>query len=768
MFNLTRLPEHGRLVVDSSTINALPATFTHSDVMQGVVCYEHDDSETTADSIQFHLYFSLDANDHSDRITFSGNRTFLNSVRESIAIEISPINDERPEVVTATNLSLVLGFPVNLTNNELSVTDRDSPASSVQFTLSTPPQNARLELGGKLLEQNSVFTQADVNHQKVSITPLASTSEPDRITLRFRDENEFIIPKIVTINFTVSEHRLELVAGGEVRYQQNVQEVTITTAQLNTNTNGHRRETQFSIVSGPANGRIDFGAGGASKFSQTDIDEGRVKYIPTSTTAYKDKVTLHAVNKDKSLTVDISFTSLAWGSVKEDARINFTSDGLSRPLPSDLLNLEPAKPPEIRVIDKPRYGALVVGPVRQQGDNIFTFHYDDLTNGRVMYEWDYDQPVYEDTVVDNFTMLVLVDGMPPGQVVAYLTVHPPKVYRTMPVTQSPTTDRQPDTPQEPVSQTGGDNEGFPLFSLFPILGIFFILVITIVIVVLFCTTQQKRIRKWPQPGVSRPPVQRNYPWSVDPHAAASPGAMAPPNYSFDPASQSGDSDNEGHNSETSSGFSEPVISPRHSPVQSYPPLRQQQNSQHSMSRPMYGTPMSLGPPRTRSRARSNVSITFSSRQSVMSEVSVDDSPQFYSHSLPRPLEEGGLAVPTPVRPASHSAFTRVPRPPNVMESGYNSEMFRGPDDSGVPSRAGSCAGYDDEYDLPPFPSADVEERLSSAMLPTLSCASDAGPGPVELKSSLAIGEDILNLNDPNLIQKLRSPNPVLRKEEYWV
>ena len=114
-----------------------------------------------------------------------------------------------------------------------------------------------------------------------------------------------------------------------------------------------------------------------------------------------------------------------------------------------------------------------------------------------------------------------------------------------------------------------------------------------------------------------------------------------------------------------------------------------------------------------------------------------------------------------------------------MESGYNSEMFpHGAGDSGVLSRAGSCGEYDEDYDLPDFPSADVDvplpaslnDRLSgSIVVPSCRVDGDAGPGPMELgKSSLAIGEDFLDLNDPNVLQRLRSPNPVLRKEEYWV
>ena len=769
VFNLLHLPDHGLLVVNSTDVVTLPASFTYSDVTQGAVCYLHSGSEDFRDSIRFQLLFRLT----SHNITDLDNQTLLNNVEESILMKITPVNDQRPEVVAVKTLTLVLGFPVKITADELNVVDRDSPPGNVTFTLLVLPRSAELTLGGSKLEANAEFTQADINNQRVTITPLTTTEQTEQFTLSFRDELVMPIQKEVPINYTVSKHELTISKNEDVTYQQNRKEVAITSDKLNTSTNGYRRETLFRIVSHPINGWIDVkGVGRSRRFSQMDVDEGRVMYIPMSnTSAYEDMVMLNVSNHDKELSVSIKFTSLAWGSVKENIVVDLTTSA-SQPLPHDLLVLVPVRPPEILVIEKPQYGVLEVGPVRQSGNNI-SFHYDDLTRGRVWYTWDYDQHVLEDPVVDNFTMLVLVGSMPPGRAKINLIVHPPKNYKISSSTTQPVASHHTDHLRDQFPLPNSDNEGFPLYSLFPILGVFLILVITIFIIVLFCIAQQKKHHKKWLPSVT---VMRMYPWSVD---SQPPGqgsrAMAQPNYDFDPTVQSGESDNEEHNSETSSGFSESV-SPRHSPTQAFPVLaHSQQNSQLGSVHSAYGSP-SLVPPRARSRARSNVSITFSSRQSVGSEVSIDDSPQFYSHSLPRPQQQAVVVIPAPVRPASHSAFSQVQRP-NVMESGYNSGIFQSAEDSGVPSRAGSqagsCVGYEeDDGKLPPFPSADVDvplgldERLSVNMLPTLSCPSDAGPGPVELKSSLAIGE--LNLNDPNILHMLRSPNPVLRKEEYWV
>ena len=776
VFNLTRLPEHGQLLLNGTDITELPASFNHSDVAQGTVCYQHSGSETVEDSIHFQLYFTK--NNSTTPLKYPGSQAFLNRVEESIVIRITPVNDERPHLITRKNLTLVLGFIINITVDHINVTDKDSPASNITFELLVAPQNANLYWNDVILQRNSYFTQADINSNKLKMKPLSRTMKPDHFTLSFGDEALVPTEANVTIYFTVSEHNLKLVSGNEVTYQQNEKEAIITTEHLNTTTNGNRKDTVFVVESDPLYGRLLVVSGAsrpAHRFSQTDIDERKVKYIPTNINAHEDRLTLRVENKEERLNVNITFSSLAWGSVKEDAIINFTSS-LSQPLPPDLLKLEvPGKPPEIQVVEKPHYGKLgFFFQGAEQESDMFSFHYDDLNRSWIVYTWNYTEPITNDTLVDHFTMLVLATGMQPGKAAVSLKIYPPKSYglsSTTPLPNSATRSTQPAPSQQSSSDSGSD-QGFPLFTLVPILGTFSILLVMIVVIILFCTTQQKRIRRKWQPGVARPSgQQRTYPWSVSSHT---PRAVVPPNYNFDPTSQSGESDNEEHNSETSSGFSEPVMSPRHSPTQAFPlPAHSQQSPLPGSNRPPYGSPSLVPSCVPRSRARSNVSITFSSRQSMASDVSIEDSTHFYSHSLPRPQQQG-VVNPIPMRPASHSAFTRVQRPVQ-LESGYNSGMFRNAEDSGVPSRAGSCGDYEDESELPHFPSADVDlplaldDRLSGAMLPSLSCPSDAGPGPMELKSSSAIGEEFLDLSDPNILQLLRSPkNPVLRKEEYWV
>ena len=799
VFDVTDGPRNGTLFLLDSPSTPV-ANFTYTNVSQEV-CYQHSDEEKFEDSIHIRLHF-VPRENLAASLVFTGNQSYLSGISDIIAINITPVNDQRPIVKTNRNLALVLNFTHRITADDLCVKDLDSPPENVTFTLLSPlPSGANLLLNDQALTIGNNFTQADIFNDRLKIEPVSETTEQQWFNLNYEDE--IAVKNKVYIWFNVSGHFLRILRAGEVTYQQNAKRILIGRDNLDTETNGDFRDTVFKVRSGPEIGKLRVGEErAAQQFTQIDINEGRVIYIPpsTDTSGYSDSISLVVTNHNQRKIVNLTFTSLVWGTVREDASVNLTSS-LSRPLPSDLLKLGPDKPPEIKVIQRPTYGRLefiteVGEGVGWRGD-MFTFHYDDLIRGWVSYRWDYTQRVSGVELTDNFTLLVVAEGMQPGKVTVSLKVYPPKDYQPSSTTLPGVVTRT-DPPRMPdqAPRTGNDEQGFPLYTLVPILGIFVILLIIIAVIILFCTTQQSRIRKKVNIGIARPPpmsvrVRRCYPWSVDSHAPPSTQAMAPPNYSFDPTSHSGDEsvDNEEHNnSETSSGFSEP--SPRHSPVQqrafSIPVHRSQQliSSQSSANHiaAAYGrgtTTPSLAPPRARSRA-SNVSITFSSRQSMAaSDVNIEDSAShFYCHSLPGP-QQHGVVVPTPMRPASHSAFSRVPRPLPPMESGYNSEMFpHGAGDSGVLSRAGSCGDYDEDYDLPDFPSADVDvplpaslnDRLSgSIVVPSYRVDGDAGPGPMELgKSSLAIGEDFLDLNDPNVLQRLRSPNPVLRKEEYWV
>ena len=812
VFEVTSAPRNGTLFLNSLDSLTPVANFTYLDVVQGGVCYQHSDEEIYEDSIRIRLHFIARKNSTAP-LVFTGSQSYLDEIDEIISVNITPVNDQRPVVKTNQSLMLVLNFMHKITMDELCVEDLDSPPEKVTFTLVSPlPASARLLLRNQILNANMTFTQADIHNNQLKIQPLSETTEQlQRFILSYRDEIEPAVESKVHISFNVSKHYLRVSHAEEleVTYQQNVRQVLIRRDNLDTQTNGDRKDTIFRVRAGPMIGqlrvRVDMEERPAQSFTQIDIDEERVWYIPPSadTSNYWDSISLNVSNHNQSRTITVNFTSLVWGTVRQDASINLTSAaGLSQPLPSDLLKLEPDKPPRIQVIERPKFGRLefiseVGGGVGWHGD-MFTFHYDDLIRGWVSYRWVHMQRVSESELIDNFTLLVVPKGMQPGKATITLKVYPPQDYPLSTSTTLPGDGLHTDPPRMPslAQSTGNDEQGFPLYTLVPILGIFVILLIIIAVIILFCVTQQSRIRKKVNIGIARPPpvsVQRTYPWSVDSHAPSSGQAMAPPNYSFDPTSHSGDeSDNEEHNnSETSSGFSEP--SPSHSPIQqqafSVPIHRSQQqlsqpgiaSSHNNIPTSYRGTP-SLVPRRTRSRA-SNVSVTYSSRQSMaVSDVNVEDSSSpYFCHSLPGPQQHGVVVIPTPMRPASHSAFSRVPRPQPSIESGYNSAMFHGAGDSGVPSRAGSCAGdYDEDCDLPDFPSADVNvplpaslnDRLSgSIVVPSLPCYvdGDAGPGPMELsKSGLAIGEGFPDLNDPNVLQRLRSPNPVLRKEEYWV
>ena len=276
VFNITHQPSNGTLYLNSSS---RPASFTFSDVSQGGVCYQHSGDEKFEDSIHLRLYFESRRNP----VEFTGNQSYLSGISEIIAIKITPVNDQQPSVKTSRSLMLVLKFTHRITANDLCVEDLDSPPEKITFTLVGPlPPSARLYLSNQHLTVGMNFTQADVYNHQLKIEPKSETTVQQQFILSYRDEVQPTVERLVNISFNVSEHSLNILHAKEVTYQQNRKQVFITRDHLDTETNGDKRDTTFMVKSGPAIGQLRVGLEERSplQFSQIDIYEGMVRYIP--------------------------------------------------------------------------------------------------------------------------------------------------------------------------------------------------------------------------------------------------------------------------------------------------------------------------------------------------------------------------------------------------------------------------------------------------------------------------------------------------------
>ena len=702
LYDVVDPPSHGNITLNGNHTDS----FTQTDLALSSLQYTHDDSETLEDSLIFNV-----------TIEFNGN--VLSQHLEYLLVTVDPLNDQRPVLRTVSlEKVLVQNFEVKLGPDDLEITDRDNAPGQLYYRLVSSPNNTQMLLHGELLTN---FTQEDIINEDVVLSPFAVGVSS--FSFRFSDlkqnlESENL--KVVNFVLTVEEQFLFLINSEEITSIQTETSTVISNSHINTSTNGYRADTVFTVNTGPHNGLIVIMNQAVQNFTQVDVDQSRVKYVSNGDT-YQDAFSLDIKNHDLTCSVNMTVRIIALWETGEVHTLDFNEgpSPLVQVLPSHVLLLDQIQdltswPPDIELIEAPQYGHLEMVVTSQQitkrsdsPNTITKFRYDDLENGWIRYVWDYRKSAGTNlTVVDSFAVLVTPKKLLPGEAIISVTLSPPPpLDEVTTITTSTTTTRSP-APTDPSS-----GSGFPVFTLVPIIGIILFLLLLILIVVAFCLTQQKKIQKKWVPTISH--HQRQSPWS----SSSPPIPTQVTHYDLDPSGMHYDLDPSGmpdhHSDDTSSGFSEPDCSPRHTPIQSTDlPLR---------SSPSYPPP--------RSRMRSNVSITFSGRHS---EFSADDG-SLHSSLSQYPPQRAALSV----RPASHTAYNRPL--PTIPDSGVTS-MHSANSLSQSLGREGVKNTTDDQQDLK------HEETLA---------------GWTE-------GTAMPDFNDPDVQRLFYAHSPVLKKEEYWV
>jgi hypothetical protein len=723
LFTMVQSPHHGKLTLNGDQIDS----FMQQDLVSSHLLYTHDGSETLADSILLNVTVQ-----HPEGVVISHHGL------ESVHIAVTPVNDEPPILQASSHQkSLVKNFVAVLSSLDIEVTDGDNTPAQLQLFLLSPPNNTQILLNGSVLTANSTITQQDINQQLVSLNPFAEGVSSFVFTFT---DGSMSSEEPVEFALSVDDHYLELVHSQAIVSSQTAVSGTIISSDyLDTHTNGYRGQTVFTVTGVPCCGQVMLGGAEVQTFTQEDIDGSRVSYVPYSDT-HGDTLPINISNNNLSISVNVSIHIIALGRVTHanatDA-LNFSleSGGLVQVLPTGVLVLEELKQrtgsiPVIELLQSPSYGHLEmrvplpdVGIGKRSTDEIRQFRYDELRQGWIVYVWGPSQPLNNEvdddgTVTDSFDVLVRAKDVLPGRATIAISLYPPS---STPLTSDPSmstalpSNAMPTELSTSTSASSGSDGGFPVYTLIPIIGIILFLLLLIVVVVAFCLSQQKRIKKKWVPTLSLHHHQHHSsPWP----ASSPPIPTQVAHYDYDPSGMPiGESEH--HASDTSSGFSEPDCSPRETPIQSLHPPH-----------PLYSSP-SYHP---RSRMRSNVSITFSSRQSTVSEeMSVDEDAVLHS-SLSQYPPQTSPSVTLPVRPASHTAFNR---PVHNVDSGMVSHS-----------------------------SGTVLEESSPL------------PAPVEKNNSISRddvdafewteGKALPDFSDPNIQRLFHAHNPVLKKEEYWV
>uniref|UniRef100_A0A8C4Q9K8 Fras1 related extracellular matrix 1a n=1 Tax=Eptatretus burgeri TaxID=7764 RepID=A0A8C4Q9K8_EPTBU len=145
--------------------------FSVQDIVEGVVRYHHDDSDTTSDYVVL-------------RITDGQH-----SIRHKFPIHIVPKDDSPPFLLNHLALELCKGETVTLTS-VLKASDTDSRDELIKFTVMKPPQEGRLLLKTRHNTLVTSFRQHDLLMGKISYHHLGGDKTQDSFEFFLNDSHE--------------------------------------------------------------------------------------------------------------------------------------------------------------------------------------------------------------------------------------------------------------------------------------------------------------------------------------------------------------------------------------------------------------------------------------------------------------------------------------------------------------------------------------------------------------------------------------------------
>jgi hypothetical protein len=213
-FQIVTLPAYGTLQIDqgSGFVNVTNNTvITQAELNGGKLRYTHDGTEHFSDS------FIVQANDHS------GAANNLSTI-QTVNISIASLNDA-PASLTILDLTVSEGGTgiikgSNYTGSEphLVYVDPDNTTIQRQYRISTTTANGTLFLNGKALAVGSVFTQDDLDNNRIFYKHDGSENYTDSFNFMVSDGGGTSVPGIYNITITPANDTPQLTVPGTQRF----------------------------------------------------------------------------------------------------------------------------------------------------------------------------------------------------------------------------------------------------------------------------------------------------------------------------------------------------------------------------------------------------------------------------------------------------------------------------------------------------------------------------------------------------------------------
>ncbi|XP_075688196.1 FRAS1-related extracellular matrix protein 1-like [Rhinoderma darwinii] len=378
-FSIVVPPAHGLLLkgrraTDISSEmprDALMDSFTLDALKRGMtIVYAHDDTETRQDRFIVQLT--------------DGKHT----VQETLHLHITPINDEKPQLIRNGGLEVDVADNKVISGLALEAEDKDSPRTSIYYIINNTPTFGELKkkVGSAwvTLYTGMSFTQEDIdmNHIWYFHTIILGSKGHDSFRFYVTDGEHNMAPQTFFISILNIEKGDIVLLTSPVTLTEGDRVTLMTDVLMATDGTGKPEKLLYAVSVPPVHGQIEyinFPGVPISSFSQLDVVAQKVRYVhDNSREAGKDSFSFTVSNGLKARDGSLEFIIAQTDRIPPTLLINKglqILDGAAIVITSDVLQImDPDSPLEkltYTITEYPQHGQLYLsGAVLQQ--NHFT------------------------------------------------------------------------------------------------------------------------------------------------------------------------------------------------------------------------------------------------------------------------------------------------------------------------------------------------------------------------------------------------------------
>ncbi len=294
-FSVTQLPTEGTLFLNGTEQLAL-FTFSQADLNANRISYAQSGTPTNSDRFNFTL------SDGTNTTTEFTYEIFVQGVAGP------------PVLATNARLTVSEGqIDAPISNTLLRVTDPDSGAAFLTYTVGAIPTGGSLKKSGTDLTAGQTFTQADINNGRITYAHNGSEAPlTDFFTFTFQDESGAgpATTQTFSINITpVNDLPTILSLSSQVTVTESFA-LDITSSVLNVTDPDNLPQDITYTVTTPSAGTITRFGTATNTFTQADVNSGQVKYQHSGSESTADSFTFEVTDLSGTLvgpgTVNIS------------------------------------------------------------------------------------------------------------------------------------------------------------------------------------------------------------------------------------------------------------------------------------------------------------------------------------------------------------------------------------------------------------------------------------------------------------------------------